>query len=169
MAFLGQTFNQNDMPESGGFEPVPAGWYQCAIERAELKDTKSGGQMISVMYKILGPSHEGRTFFGNINIKNANPQAEEIGRQELGSIMRAANLPELTDTDQLMGVNLDVKTKIEKSEQYGDKNAPAGFRPFNNGSGSVPGGQSSAPAQSAQPRSAPAEDPAAGTAPPWAQ
>jgi hypothetical protein len=54
-------------------------------------------------YDITGPSHQGRVVFGNLNIKNANPKAEEIGRQQLGDIMRAIGLAKVTDTDQFIG------------------------------------------------------------------
>ena len=90
MAYLGQEYVIEDLPVGAGFDPIPAGWYTVKIVEAKLKDTKSGtGQYIAVRYDVLGPQYQGRVVFGNINIKNQNPQAEEIGRQQLGDLSRS--------------------------------------------------------------------------------
>ena len=91
MAFLGQTYAASDLPQgNNNYEPLPAGWYTANITQAELKTTAAGdGQYIKLRYDITGPTHQGRVVFGNLNIKNASAKAEEIGRQQLGEIMRA--------------------------------------------------------------------------------
>jgi hypothetical protein len=130
MTLLNTTFNASELPQSdNNFEPLPAGWYQAAIKGAEVKDTKAGtGQYIAVQYDILGPTHQGRVVFGNINIRNPNPKAEEIGHQQLGEIMRAIGLASLQDSDQLIGGNLSIKLSIRKSEEYGDSNDVKGYK-----------------------------------------
>ncbi len=160
MAQLGETFNTENLPEDqGNFEPIPAGWYTATIGEADLRDTKAGtGQYVSVRYNITGPTHEGRVVFGNLNIRNPNPKAEEIGRQQLGSIMRAIGLPSVQDTDQLIGGNLQIKVSIQKSEEYGDKNEVKGFKAIDGARPPV----ASEPAQQAA-------QPAAAAAPPWAR
>jgi len=161
MAFLTETFDVNELPvgNAGNFEPLPAGWYTCTISQAELKDTKAGnGQYIKLRYDITGPSHQGRVVFGNLNIKNANPKAEEIGRQQLGEIMRAIGLAKVADTDQLIGGQISIKLDIKQDAQYGASNEVRGFKSV---SGSV------APTATAAPASAPAA--AAKAAPPWAK
>lgn len=159
MAFLGEAFNVDDMPQGdgGNFEPIPAGVYDATITRADVKATKDGtGSMIAIRYDIVGPSHQGRVIFGNLNIRNKSPRAEEIGRQQLGDIMRAIGLSRLEDTDQLIGGQLKIKVDIEKKEGYDARNVVKGFKSL---SGSTP------PAPAA---SAPAA-PAGGAAPPWAR
>jgi hypothetical protein len=161
MAFLTETFDVNELPvgNAGNFEPLPAGWYTCTISQAELKDTKAGnGQYIKLRYDITGPSHQGRVVFGNLNIKNANPKAEEIGRQQLGEIMRAIGLAKVADTDQLIGGQISIKLDIKQDAQYGASNEVRGFKSV---SGSV------APSVTAAPASAPAA--ATKAAPPWAK
>jgi hypothetical protein len=75
MAFLGQTFNADDLPQGNTYEPLPAGWYTATIADAELKTTKDGsGQYIKVRYDITGPTHQGRVVFGNINTKASRPR-----------------------------------------------------------------------------------------------
>ncbi len=157
MANLGETFEVNSLPQgnTGNFEPLPPGWYSATMAGAELKATKNGtGQYISIRYDITGPTHQGRVVFGNLNIRNANPKAEEIGRQQLGDICRAIGLARVGDTDQLIGNSLMIKLDIEKSEQYGDKNQVKGFKPISGGAPSVvakPAAAASAPAKAAPP------------------
>jgi len=166
MAFLNQTFNQQDLPKGtgGNYEPLPAGWYTASIVQAEIKPTKSGtGEYISVRYDILGPTHQGRVVFGTFNIRNASPKAEEIGQQQLGELMAAINLPQLSDTDQLIGSNLQIKLAIERNEQYGDKNQVKAYKSVNGAMGvTVPSNKP----RSAPPVSAPA---AKSSAPAWAK
>ena len=164
MAFLNEEFNVNELPVGNGhFEPLPAGWYSATISQSELKDTKAGnGQYIKLRYDITGPTHQGRVVFGNLNIKNPNPKAEEIGRQQLGDIMRAIGLAKVTDTDQLIGGELVIKLEIKQDETYGASNEVKGFK---SASGSP------APAAAVIPAKAKSPAAAASTkaAPPWAK
>jgi len=141
MANLGETFEVSSLPQgnSGSYDPLPPGWYSATMTAAEIKTTKTGtGQYIALRYDITGPTHQGRVVFGNLNIRNASPKAEEIGRQQLGDICRAIGLAKVSDTDQLIGNSLMIKLDIEKSEQYGDKNQVKGFKPIAGGAPSVP-------------------------------
>jgi len=161
MASLGETFEVNSLPQgnTGSFEPLPAGWYSATMAGAELKATKSGtGQYISIRYDITGPTHQGRVVFGNLNIRNQSPKAEEIGRQQLGDICRSIGLSHVGDTDQLIGHSLMIKLDVEKSPQYGDKNNVKGFKPISGG----------APPVMAKPAATVAAAPAK-AAPPWAK
>lgn len=131
MAFLGQGFDLNDLPEGGGnFEPIPAGWYESRIDNAELKDTKNGdGQYIKIRFSIIGPTHQGRTVFANLNIRNASAKAEEIGRQQLGELMRAIGLSKVEDTDELIGGDVTIKLSIrEAANGYDAQNEVKGFK-----------------------------------------
>ncbi|MGC9216633.1 DUF669 domain-containing protein [Acidithiobacillus sp.] len=130
MAILDQEFVASELPEGrGDFEPIPAGWYTASIVAAEVKSTKDGtGEYIALRMDVLGPTHEGRVIFANLNIKNNSAKAEEIGRQQLGSVMRAIGLAKVRDSDQLIGGNLEIKVKIQKSQEYGDKNEVADYR-----------------------------------------
>lgn len=166
MAYLNQTFNVQELPksENGNYEPLPAGWYSASITAAEIKPTKAGtGEYISVRYDIVGPSHQGRVVFGTFNIRNASPKAEEIGQQQLGELMTAINLPQLSDTDQLIGSNVQIKLAVERNEQYGDKNQVKAYK--------AAGGAMAASSPAAIPRAAAsAPAPAAkSSSPPWAK
>lgn len=148
MANLGFNINASDLPqEESKFDPLPPGDYNVTIAGAEIAPTKSGtGQYIKLKMTVTGPTHQGRVVFSNLNIKNDSQKAEEIGRQQLGSIMRAIGLPAIQDTDQLIGGSLVVKLKIVKSEGYDDKNEVSAYK---SATGSAPAMPSAMPAQAA--------------------
>lgn len=174
MAFLEEAFDVNSLPQSdNNYELVPAGWYNATITKAEIKPTKAGtGQYIAIRYDITGPSHQGRVVFGNLNIKNPNPKAEEIGRQQLGDVMRAIGLTRVTDTDQLISGSLQIKVSVKESDgQYEASNEIKGFKAINGSQPPMPnngvlaahvatGEKNATVSQSA---------PAASSAPPWAK
>lgn len=158
MAFLGQSYEESELPKGGGsFDPLPAGWFTANITKSEVKSTKAGdGSYISVGYTITGPSHEGRVVFGNLNIRNKNPKAEEIGRQQLGDVMRAIGLAKVDDSDQLIGGTLSIKLKIKPADgQYEASNEVVAWKAIE---GSAPPSAKASGSASA-----------GGSAPPWAK
>lgn len=158
MAFLDQTYEADALPVGAGYEAIPAGWYNATIQKSELKNTKAGnGRMIALRLAITGPTHQGRVVFTNLNINNPNPQAEEIGRQQLGEIMRAIGLARVGDTDELIGGMLAVKLVLKND---GQENDVKGFKAIGNAIPKI----SSPVAQAAPQQSAPAK-----AAPPWAK
>jgi hypothetical protein len=159
MAFLDQEFNADDFVTSSNFDPLPEGWYNVAIAGAEVKNTKAGtGQYIAIKYTVTGPTHQGRVVFGNLNIKNPNPRAEEIGREQLGAMMRAIGLSKIKDTDQLIGGNLSIKLSIQRDPTYGESNDVKAFKAISG---------ATLPAPSSTPQTSPAPGPSA--TPPWAR
>jgi len=165
MARLDETFNTNDLPEDtggGDFTPLPAGDYSVTIEDAEIKQTKSGtGQYINLKLHVEGPTHAGRLLFGVLNIKNDSSQAEQIGRGQLGSILRALKIESLEDTDQLIGGPLVVKVVVKPaSGQYKEGSEIKAYKAAGD-----------APTPAARPtpaKPAPAAAPSK-TSPPWAK
>lgn len=133
MAFLGQTIRADELPEStgGDFQPLPAGDYTVSVMSADLTPTKDGsGQYIKLKLSVIAPTHQGRVVFANLNIRNASAKAEEIGRAQLGDIMRAVGLPSIEDTDQLIGGNLVVSLSVKPAtEQYSAGNDVKKYKP----------------------------------------
>ena len=171
MAFLGETFGVDDLPQSDrNYELIPEGWYNVTITKAELGTTKAGtGQKIDIRYDIVGPTQQGRVIFQAVNIRNQSQKAEEIGRQQLGEIMRAIGLAKVEDTDQLVGGQLCIKIKIkqptdkDKAAGYTEnKNEVAGYKAVGGGSVPLPNAAPAAAAPAAT--SAPG-----GAKPPWAR
>jgi len=161
---LDQPIELKNLPESDrSYDPVPPGWYAARIHSAEVKDTKAGnGQYIKIRYDIIGPAHQGRVIFGNLNIRNPNAKAEQIGRQQLGELMRAIGLAEIQDTDQLIGGTCEIKLDVQAAE--GDYAARNEVRGWKHGGGT--------PAAAARPDwakadAAPKPAAPAAKAPPW--
>jgi hypothetical protein len=146
---LDQTFSVETLPQSEDYSVIPAGWYHASITDASVEPTKAGtGQYIKVRFDITGPSHQGRVVFTNLNIRNPNPKAEEIGQQQLNSLLRSIGVPSISDTDQLIGGNCQIKVTVKNSEQYGEGNEIKGFKAIQ-GSAPPPPMQQAAPAQQA--------------------
>ena len=160
MAKLHMNFNVNELPVSeSNFEPLPAGWYIASITQADVAPTKSGGQMIKLRWDILGPTHQGRVVFGNINIQNANPEAQRIGLEQLNQLLTAAGIVDLDDTDQLISVTVQIKLSVKESEYQGEKqvrNEIKGYKALESASAPLPAAKSKAPAAAS-----------AGSTPPW--
>lgn len=164
MAFLGATIRADELPEStgGDFQPLPAGDYTVSIMSADLTPTKDGsGQYIKLKLSVIAPTHQGRIVFANLNIRNQSAKAEEIGRSQLGDIMRAVGLAQIEDTDQLVGGTMLVSLSVKPAtEQYGAGNDVKKYKP-------VGGGGASAVATKPQPAAAQAATPAAPATRPW--
>ena len=138
MARLDEVFTLDSVPaQTTSYDAIPAGLYEASIMNAEIKDSQKGGQYINIRFDITGPSHASRVVFGMITLSNANPKAEEIGRQQLGELIRCIGLDKLADTDQLIGGKLIIKVTVETTEKYGEQNRVAGFRPVKSGAPSA--------------------------------
>ena len=109
-------------------EPVPKGDYYAKIVDSDLKTTKSGtGQYVELTWELNGHVNTGacknRKIWQRINVKNNNPEAERIGRQELNRLVKASGLTEVGDTSELHGRELIGGVKITPAEgQYAASN-----------------------------------------------
>lgn len=114
--------NLRELPDSQSeFNLIPAGWYEAQIEKAELCQSKKGGEYIKLMFSITGPTHANRKLFANLNVKNDNPKAEEIGRRSLGEIMRAIGISRMIDTDELINNTIEIKVSCRINNWQGEK------------------------------------------------
>ena len=192
MAFIGQSFSTNSLPQDAGgeFTPLPEGWYDVVVKTSDLKPTKDGsGQYISLRLTVEGPTHAGRGIFTNLNITNSSPDAERIGRSQLRTILELSGIDEFSDTDQLIGVRLSVKVAIKPArvdqitgKQYEADNEVKGYREASNAASKPYFAAPQAPAFAQQPAAfqqpqvpafnqapvQPAQSPAAPASPPWA-
>jgi hypothetical protein len=162
MARLDEAFITEDMPKGNDYSVLPAGWYVANIASAEETRTKNGkGKYLKIRYNIAGPTHQGRVVFGNLNTHNDSEKAQEVGRRDLGDLLRALGIAKLTDTDQLVGGNVEIKLAVKEAEgQYEAQNDVKGFK---SASGSAPMPKASSANKAAEP-SANGKAP-----PPWAK
>lgn len=128
----GLNFKAFDDPEDQAraqlSEPVPKGDYFAKIVDSDLKTTKAGtGQYVELTWELNGHVDTGacknRKIWQRLNVKNDNPEAERIGRQELNRLVKASGLTEVGDTSELHGRELIVGVKISPPRgQYAASN-----------------------------------------------
>jgi hypothetical protein len=107
---------------SNSFEPLPAGSYNIISDDVQLKQTKSGGEMLAIKFRVLDGEQKGRFIFENYNIKNSNEKAVQIGLSQLKSFIQASKAPMNVESwTDLVGYKCSATTKIRHDEMYGDK------------------------------------------------
>lgn len=130
MALLSPEITQEIM-ETKAFSVVPRGMYLLQVTKADVAQTKSKtGLMVKVEFDILGPAYQGRKLFANFNIRNASSIAEQIGKQQLKSLLTAGHVQEpFRDTDQLLGAVVLGNVQIDKGDdQYDESNVIKSFK-----------------------------------------
>lgn len=127
---LNQTFNAAEYAGERSYDLIPPGWYVARITEATIKPTKARtGEYIAVRYDVLGPTHQGRVVYGNLNISNPNATAEKIGREQLSDLLLAIGLASLADTDQLIGGTCQIKIAVQEgTDGYQDRNEVKGWK-----------------------------------------
>lgn len=126
MASLGNKFNaQEHDTEQRDFETLPDGDYRLEVSASEIKPTKANnGTILRLTYDVIEPEqYKGRKIFANINIENANVQAQEIGQKELASLCRAIGKESIDDSEDLHYEPFTAKVGLEKAQ--------AGYSPRN--------------------------------------
>lgn len=107
---------------------LPAGEYVMSVTGAALMDTKDkSGQYIQVELTVRQGEQEGMRLFHNFNVKNNNTKAVEIGLNQLKSFLllsghknpNSLNVNALAD--ELGGLTVGVKVKIQTDATYGDQ------------------------------------------------
>lgn len=176
MASLGGTFDPQDVPEDErNFPPLPAGDYECQIIESEVIKTKSGGDMLKLTLEVMNAPHGYTTrVWDNLNIRNSNPQAQQIAHRALADLCAACGTGPIQDSEELHYKPFIATLKVEPErtddntgKTYDARNGVKRYKPRG---GQPPAGK--APVQAAQ-RPAPQQGSAPrpnGAAPsrPWA-
>ena len=149
-------------PDTGGGDPVPAGWYNVMIDESEMKPTKTeGGLRLSLRFTILDGQYANRKVFTGLNLKNANPVAQEIAYKQLSAICHAVGVMQVQDSQQLHGRPLKIKVKVRAaSGDYEASNDITSYKNINEQvdgpvGGAAPGGAPWAQQPAAAPQAAP--------------
>jgi len=106
---------------------LPAGDYNLQCDNIEVRTNDySGKQSISMTFKVLGPKHSGRILYNNIYPFTDNSKYNSQVLQKLGTFALRAGIAKdeinKMDLKDFVGLKAAAKVKIEKSEEYGDKN-----------------------------------------------
>ena len=128
-----------DEVEVQTYELLPEGVYAVNITKVEMKPTKNNnGKRLVVSCKVTDGQHKGRSLMTGLNVKNANPVAEEIGRKQLRVLLQAVNLDGERDMGRLIGKECIAQVVIkEGTGGYGPSNDIKAFKPLSGG-GSAP-------------------------------
>lgn len=129
-----EAFSDESAVDSPSFELLAPGWYDADVEECEVKQTKDGSGLY-IGCKFFIPDHN-RYVWENINIKNNSKAAEEIGKQQLTKMRKAAGIAVLTDTDQFLGTKMKIKLAIQPAK--GGYEAKNRIRDFASRTAAVP-------------------------------
>jgi hypothetical protein len=129
MANLGETFDTEQMDL--GDDLLPPGEYFAQAIEAELKDTQSGGTMLTFTFEILDGDFQGRRIWERLNYINNNEMAQRIARREMGRFAMAIGLNTFSDTEDFLfkPVRIDVAIRKDKNGQYPDQNGIKKYLP----------------------------------------
>lgn len=120
-------------PSTGTNDPVPAAWYNAAIVASEIKPTSKGdGTMLCLTFSILDGLYANRKIFVNLNIRNANPVAQEIAYADLSAICAAVGLVQVPESELLHNRPLKIKVKVRPAKgEYEASNAITSYKNIN--------------------------------------
>lgn len=127
----GSEFDTDRPDAATGFDVLPAGWYPIEIEKAEIKTTKAGtGKYLHLEMTVLDGEQGfgGRKLFPNINLMNPSTKAVEIGQRELAALGQACGLGAITDSDELLGHQVEARVKVEQQDGYEPDNRVTAYR-----------------------------------------
>ena len=109
--------------EQIGFDCLPAGWYEATVIDSEIKEGPKG-PYINWTFEIIG--HPNRVW-------DVMSLSSDVSLQRLKTLAKCAghsNPNYIADTEELHGLSCMVRLKIERSEEYDDKNRITAFKPI---------------------------------------
>jgi len=102
--------------EPSSFGPLPAGEYDGEIVGCDIKETRSGTNMLSLEIQ----TDKGKVW-DNLNLWHTNPKAVEIAKERLSAIGTALGMTKIDDTDQLLARRVRVRVGIqERNPNYNE-------------------------------------------------
>lgn len=140
-------FNANNVDPHTGFDPIPAGRYECAIVESSMKPTKNGqGQYLELVLEVLGGPHKGRKVWDNLNIVHPNDKAVEIAQSVLSAVCRAVGVMTPRDSLELHNRPMLVSIGLRRREDGGDyQNVVRKYEAITPGAFTAPGVAGSIP------------------------
>lgn len=99
--------------EVRSYEPLPDGWYKACIASTTRKTSKNGNDYLEVELEITDANHAGRRVWPRYNLWNSNETSKEISQRQFSNLVNACGLANCKDSDDLLGMHLDVKLKTK--------------------------------------------------------
>src|SRR4051812_18023394 len=130
-AFADLNFDATTVEPDAGFEVIPPGWYNVAIDQSEMKPTKDGaGAYLELRFNVLDGQYHNRKLFTRLNLKNTSQEAVEIAQKQLSAICHAVGVLRPAKSEELHGIPLKGKVKIRPAK--GDYEASNEFNAYKN-------------------------------------
>lgn len=123
MALLGDlTYDTNEYDKDGGTSSLADGTYNVEIMEADTRTWDDGGIQLGMRMKVVDGPSEGASYFDNLQVVNANAQAQGIARAQLHKTCECIGIDfPVSDTEELLGgmltIVLRTKSKGDKSYQ----------------------------------------------------
>ena len=110
-------FDANTVDPQESRDPIPAGWYKCAITASEEKPTKAmTGSYLQLDLQVIDGEHQGRKVFDRLNLNNPNQTAVEIAQRALSSICRSIGVMTPRESSELHDKPLMVKVAVKPAD-----------------------------------------------------
>lgn len=168
MASLGQNFDATTIEPNAPRDILPPGKYLAQIIKSEMKDSKSGGQYLSLEFEVMDGPHARAHLWDILNLVNANAIAQDIAHRTLSSICHATGQMQVSDSEQLHFKPMVVDVKVKPSEgQYGPKNQIGGYEAGGGSRATASAHPAQKPAYQAPAQQRAAPPAAAAATPPW--
>ena len=107
-------FDASTVDPAGEFKPLPEGVYEFLITNASEAKTKDGQGLMGVFeLQVTRGDHKGRKLTKRVNLRNANPQAVQIGQGELSAICRAIKNLRPKNWQAFVGQTLSFKVVVK--------------------------------------------------------
>lgn len=125
-----QEAKEVELNEKKEFQEVPAGEYECAINKMELKEAKSGADMISVWWEILDGTFKGQILFQNVVL--AGDYGKHNYKRFMQEIKTSIDVFNFSSREELEEVVLDVFDDVIAKYEYlvKVKDGKNGFKEF---------------------------------------
>lgn len=141
-------FNAAEVDPNQVYEPIPAGWYKCAITGSEEKPTKAQtGSYLQLAIEVIEGPHQGRKLTDRLNLNNPNATASEIAYRTLSAICHAIGVMNPRNSSDLHDKPLMVKVKVKPADgQYSASNEVQGYEAVKKDGASAPAATTAAKA-----------------------
>lgn len=111
------------------YEPLPDGWYKACIASTVRKTSRAGNDYLEVELEITDADHAGRRLWEIYNLWHPSEAPKEIAQRQFSNLVNACGLANCKESDDLIGMHLDVKLKTETGNgEYQPKNKIAACR-----------------------------------------
>ena len=113
-------------------QPMPIGDYRFLIEKSVVQPNSNGnGKILKLTLRAQDDPHTGRVVFDNLNVQNANAQAQQIAREHLAGLLAAVGMTGERDMSKLAGKEVVARLGIQPAkEQYDARNVVKGYKPL---------------------------------------